>query len=115
MCFSKINKLRILLILPLVLLHLQFGITLLHNHHGNSCYDHKDPTHHICANSPTPTKWGVTISAPASPSYTPVLPATVTHLASPKQLTLEHTYPAPSRIIACKPTASFPNRASPAA
>jgi|GEM_PF-5659744 len=103
-------KLRIPLFLALVLLQLQFGITLLHHHHDNSYYDHKDPTHHICADTPTATKRCV-----AGPfSCSPVLPAAAPRVAAPDRLILGQDRPEPTRITAYPPIASFPNRASPA-
>lgn len=111
---SKINKSRILLFLPLALLHLQFGVILLHHHHCNSWYDHKDPIHHICANIPTQAKLGVTPITPGSPSYNPVLPATVIHVVAPNRLAVGHIRPTPSDVAIYRPTTSFPNRASPA-
>lgn len=111
---SKTDNLRILLFLPLVVLHLQFGITLLHHHHVNSWYDHKDSTHHISANTPTPTKQVVPPSAPTSPPYSPVVSTTVIGIAAPNRLILGHIRPTPSVVTAYQPTASFPNRASPA-
>jgi len=102
------------LFLPLVLLHLQCGIALLHHHHGNSFYDHKDPTHHICADYPTHTMRAATPEAPTSQAYHPVLAATVAPVAAPNRLILGHIRPTASDVNAYLPITSFPNRASPA-
>ena len=39
------SKLKIFLLLPLMLLHLQSGMVLLHHHFNDSWHDEKDPVH----------------------------------------------------------------------
>ena len=114
MRYSKINTLRILLLLPLVLLHLQSGIALLHHHHRNSWYDLKDPTHHISIVSITPAKWAAPSAVPVFPSYPTALPTVGLHVTGPNGLILGHVMPLPPVVAGFEPTASFPNRASPA-
>jgi len=111
---AKINTPKILLLLPLLLLHLQFGVALLHYHHSDSWYDHKDSTHHICTANHTLTTRGGTSTIPASPTHAPFLSTARIHVAAPHRLILGNLRPEPSVITAYQPIASFPNRAPPA-
>jgi hypothetical protein len=52
----SMRKPRFFLLLPFVLLLLQFGIALLHHHHDSSWYDHEDPIHYLSSNSPIISK-----------------------------------------------------------
>ncbi|MBW4053834.1 MAG: hypothetical protein HIU83_00230 [Proteobacteria bacterium] len=114
MQYATINKLKPLLLLLLALLNLQFGIVLLHHHYNDSFYDHTDPTHHICTNPPTLTKWGVTTGSHTFPSYHPVLLIAAARIAAPDCLILGRICPKTSIAPSYQPITSFPTRASPA-
>lgn len=107
-----IKKLGRILILPSMLLHLQFAIALLHNHIDNSIYNRKDLRHHLYGNHPILTKLTVNKGRPlAHLDNLSLLQKPLTPIVS-ENFTRVHLTPATAWQY--QPGGSCPARASPA-
>src|SRR5512139_4064642 len=74
-------KIKVLLILPVLLLIVQMGIVLLHNHGADSWYDDHDPSHHLSVNGPHKIDNGTKAFKYAANN--PTIHSAVVHMAAP--------------------------------
>lgn len=112
-CLS-LKKFGIFLILPFVLLQLQFAIALLHHHHNDSWYDHTDPNHHVYSHHLLLSKLTAQPGRPVFRPFGPALATTVTAVAAPTLTRVEQVHPRSCITWGDRPSLSLPKRAPPA-
>ena len=110
--FRHANKISIILIPLLALLHLHSGISLHHYHRTNSYYDNQDPVHQLCTDHSTRAKQIPTFKLPA-PSFNQALPTPVSHVVAPSRIAVRYGYLASYTASLCRSVAPFSMRAPP--